>query len=96
MLLRGFEMRKRSQGSETFLHLNAEKTKVMQREGESERVGRGRAVIWVNLAAIHIWLYLQVGGKRGIQMELCGSSSSCRKFCCWKKCCMCPLILNIS
>lgn len=25
MLLRGFEMRKRSQGSETFLHLNAEK-----------------------------------------------------------------------
>lgn len=50
MLLRGFEMRKRSQGSETFLHLNAEKNEG-DAKGGSERAGRDRAVIWVNLAA---------------------------------------------
>lgn len=39
MLLRGFEMRKRSQGSETFLHLNAEKNEGDAKGGREQLSG---------------------------------------------------------
>lgn len=70
MLLRGFEMRRRSQGSETFLLLNAEKRegdgKVRERGGRVERQQLSGST-WQPYGFTHRW------GEGGIQRELFGS-----------------------
>lgn len=54
MLLRGFEMRKRSQGSETFLHLNAEKNEGDAKGGSERESRQGQSSYLGQPGSIHI------------------------------------------